>query len=158
MAINVLSKSTWREDFIENVDKCRLAQIPLYVVFSPFLVTSEIYAPPFLRLYIFQEDGSYKQIELHQITLPEGGEINADAILDTEGIVPFRFGLMELNQKHIDGKALFRLVLIHSEELQLLLSSKEQLILKMDQVHQETEQALQELEKYKALFGKIDEN
>ncbi len=28
----------------------------------------------------------------------------------------------------------------------------------MDQVHQETEQALQELEKYKALFGKIDEN
>ena len=46
MAINVLSKSTWREDFIENVDKCRLAQIPLYVVFSPFLVTSEIYAPP----------------------------------------------------------------------------------------------------------------
>jgi Uma2 family endonuclease len=158
MAINVLSKSTWREDFIENVDKCRLAQIPLYVVFSPFLVTSEIYAPPFLRLYILQEDGSYKQIELHQTTLPEGGEINADAILDTEGIVPFRFGLMELNQKHIDGKALFRLVLIHSEELQLLLSSKEQLILKMDQAHQETEQALQELEKYKAMFGKIDEN
>ena len=51
LAINILSKSTWSFDLSENVDLCRMVQIPLYIIFAPYHVASETYKPPFLRVY-----------------------------------------------------------------------------------------------------------
>ena len=52
LAINVLSKNTWRNDLSENVDKCKDLSIPVYALFSPYEVTSKVYHPPFLRVFI----------------------------------------------------------------------------------------------------------
>lgn len=141
LAVNVLSKSTWRSDLSENVDLCRILGIPIYVVFSPFFVTSTVYRPPFLRVYILGDDGSYRQSELRKITLVEGGEIDHDAVISVRDFLPFRFGLMELTRKHIEGLSLFRLILIAPDELRILQTERDQLKGK--------------LEEYKTRFGEI---
>ncbi|MHA1758256.1 MAG: Uma2 family endonuclease [Promethearchaeota archaeon] len=127
MAINVLSKSTWKTDLSENVDICKDLEIPVYIVFSPYKVTSKIYHPPFLRAYILKDDGLYQQKELRTITLEEGGNINEENIIDVSDILPFRIGLMQLKQKHKGDLPLYRLVFIHPSELKILPSSEDKL-------------------------------
>ena len=120
LAVNVLSKSTWKSDLSENVDLCKILGIPVYVVFSPFFVTSMIYRPPFLRVYVLLEDSSYRQLELRKITMVEGGEMDPDAVIAVGDFLPFRFGLMELTRKHSEGMSLYRLILIAPDELRIL--------------------------------------
>ena len=141
LAVNVLSKSTWKSDLSENVDLCKILGIPVYAVFSPFFVTSTVYRPPFLRVYILGEDGGYRQLELRKITLVEGGEMDPDAVIAVGEFLPFRFGLMELTRKHVEGMPLFRLILIAPDELQILPTERDQLKGK--------------LEEYKTRFGEI---
>lgn len=102
MEVNVLSSSTWRNDFSENLEKSRLLEIPIYVLFAPFHVASQVYRPPFLQVYCLQQDGSYRQLDLRKATLVEGGKIDTDSIIDVSGVLPFRLGLMELHQKHVN--------------------------------------------------------
>ena len=42
MAINVLSKSTWKTDIGENLDYCRRLQIPLYIVFTTYHIATKL--------------------------------------------------------------------------------------------------------------------
>ncbi|MHA1343517.1 MAG: hypothetical protein ACTSQG_05995, partial [Promethearchaeota archaeon] len=125
MAINILSKSTWKSDMSENVDICKDLEIPVYIVFSPYKVTSKIYNPPFLRAYVLKEDGSYQQKELRNVTLIEGEEIDKKNIIDISNILPFRVGLMQLRRQHEGDQPLFRLIFIHPSEPKIFLSSKE---------------------------------
>ncbi|MHA1344159.1 MAG: hypothetical protein ACTSQG_09245, partial [Promethearchaeota archaeon] len=120
MAINVLSKSTWSKDLSENVDICKDLEISVYAVFSPFKVTSKIYYPPFLRVFILNDDGSYKQEELRKITLIEGEKIDENNIIDISNILPFRLGLMQLKKRHEGEKPLFRLIFIDPLEQRIL--------------------------------------
>ncbi len=162
MALNVLSKSTWRTDFSENLELCRIIGIPIYVVFSPYLVTSCVFRPPFLCVYFLQEDGRYQQIELRKITLMEGGELDPDAIIDVGDRLPFRFGLMQLIQKHIEEMPLFRVILISPNELRILPTAKDQIKEERDQIKEERDQIKEErdqikeeLEQYKEKFGEL---
>ena len=120
IAFNVFSKSTWRADISENVESCKDLSILVYVVFSPYLMTSKRYAPPFLRAYILQEVSSYKQEELRAITIEEGGAIDETQVLDLDDKLPFRLGLMRLKQQFLGGKPLFRLILIDPLEMRVL--------------------------------------
>ncbi|HME55165.1 MAG TPA: hypothetical protein VKM55_23360 [Candidatus Lokiarchaeia archaeon] len=153
--VNILSKSTWKTDLSETVELCRMLKIPIYVVFSPFLVTSMAYRPPFLRLYVLGEDGGYQQVELRKITLVEGGQMDPDAILTPGDILPFRFGLMELSRKHADGHTLYRLILISQDDLRMLPTARDQLQGERDQLQEERDQLKDELEAYKSKFGDI---
>ena len=148
LAVNVLSKSTWRSDLSENVDVCKILGIPVYVVFSPFFVTSTVYRPPFLRVYTLGEDGGYRQVELRKITLVEGGEMDPDAVITVGDFLPFRFGIMELTQKHVEGMSLYRLILIAPDELRILPMER-------DQLKTERDQLKGKLEEYKTRFGEI---
>ena len=125
LVINVLSKSTWRADLSEHVDACNELGIPVYAVFSPYLVTSQLYAPPFIRAYVLQDDGSYKHQDLRDITLQEGEEMNMENVIDISDKLPFRLGLKQLKRKFKGGKALFRVILIDPSEPKVLPTSEE---------------------------------
>ncbi|MEX2718545.1 MAG: hypothetical protein Q6370_019775 [Candidatus Sigynarchaeota archaeon] len=73
LAINVLSKRTWHDDIGENADACRPIGIPVYVVFAPYHVASQMYKPPFLRVYLLVEGATHRVHELRRVTLREGG-------------------------------------------------------------------------------------
>ena len=143
MAINVLSKRTWQADIGEHVDACRALKIPLYVVFSPYYAARQSYTPPFLRIYQLTSIGDYTVRELRQTTMQEGGTINIDNVLDAGDLVPFKFGLMELQQKYEKGKPVYRLILIDREELRVLPTRADQ---EKERADQEKERADQEKE------------
>ncbi|MHA1728943.1 MAG: hypothetical protein ACTSWY_09445 [Promethearchaeota archaeon] len=128
LAINILSKSTWRSDLAEKVDFCRILKIPLYIVFPAYNVFINIYKPPFLRVYTLQQDGTYKVQELRKSSFKSSGELNLDAVINVVDIVPFRLGLKKQEKKHQENRSLFRLVLIDPNEKRVLLTKLEKII------------------------------
>ena len=119
--LNVLSYSTWRVDLVENVDLLKYLGIHVYVVYTPFkTITSALYYPPFLRVYILNEDGSYKQIELRNETLTEGGVINEKNIIDISDRVPFRIGLMKLKTKVDEKYPLYQFIFLDPSDQKIL--------------------------------------
>jgi len=152
MAINVLSKSTWREDLSENVDICKDLEISLYAVFSPYKVTSNVYNPPFLRVFILKDDGYYRQEELRSITLNEGERIDEKNIIDISNTLPFRLGLMQLKQQHEGKQPLFRLIFIDPSEPRILPSITE----KAKEAEEKIKELKKDLKKYHEKFGEIE--
>ncbi|TFG18349.1 MAG: Uma2 family endonuclease [Promethearchaeota archaeon] len=162
LAVNVLSKTTWRNDLSENVDVCKNLKIPVYAIFSPFKVASSIYNPPFLRVYILEQDGSYREEELRSITLKEGGELDPKKIIDTSAFLPFRLGLMQLNQQHDGELPLFRLIFIEPSELKIFPSSVEKAKAEAQEAKAEAQEAKAEaqeaekkLKEYQEKFGSL---
>ena len=125
MAINILSKSTWRSDLAEKLDFCRILKIPLYIVYSTYHVAINIYKPPFLRAYVLQSNNEYKMYELRRTIsrTPEGFDLNT--IIDVSEVVPFRLGLQENEQKHQGEQSLYRLVLVDPNTDQFFLTEIE---------------------------------
>jgi len=139
MAINILSKSTWRSDLAEKLDFCRILKIPLYIVFPAFHVAIDIYKPPFLRAYVLQENNEYKMIELRKTLEIESDKWEED-IIDVSELVPFRLGIIKRKeQKHQGGLSLYRLVLLDPKKDELLLTKNEKTI-------KEKEKTIQRLE------------
>lgn len=137
LAINVLSKSTWRADLSENVDICKSLGISVYVVFSPYKVTSKVYHPPFMRAYILREDGSYEQIDLYDVTLKKEESINEKNSIKLNEKLPFHLGLMKLDKQHEGGSSLYRLVFLDHSNLTLLLTEIEQIKKEKEQIKKE---------------------
>ena len=159
LAINVLSKTTWRNDLSENVDICKALAIPVYAIFSPFLVTSSIYKPPFLRVFILEKDASYREEELRNITLKQGGPVDTKNIIDVSTYLPFRLGLMQLEQQHDGELPLFRLIFVHPTESKILPSNIEKLKeaeAKAQEAEAKAQQLEKELRKYQEKFGKLE--
>lgn len=149
----MLSKSTWRNDLSEVVDKCKDLEIPVYVVFSPYKVTTKIYHPPFLRAYILQENNNYKQEELDQITLEEGEAINEEKIINLKDKLPFSLGLMKLKRTHKGKQNLYRLAFIdpsvprvYPTELEKKLEDKDKAIEEKDKAIEEKDKTIEEKE------------
>ncbi len=125
MAINILSKSTWRSDIGEKVDLCHLLSVSLYVVFPSYNVATELYKPPFLRAYVLKQDGTYEVREIRKVINEIEGVLDMDAIIDVSDIVPFRLGLWRRAIKHQKEESLYRLVLINPKEKEILLTENE---------------------------------
>ncbi|MHA1520811.1 MAG: hypothetical protein ACTSRK_11575 [Promethearchaeota archaeon] len=160
LAINILSKSTWRADVGEHVDYCKLLQIPIYVFFPAYHVTSSIYRPPFLRAYILQPSGEYKIRDLREVTLHEGDKSggekkeNDENIIDLRPILPFRLGLEKLKKKHEGELDLYRMVIIKPEILEIFPTRTEQ---ESVRANQEKERADQEKTRADQAEQKISE-
>ncbi len=154
LAINVLSKSTWRVDLSDTLDYCQLLKIPLYVVFSPYHVATRPYKPPFLRCYILQGDGTYQVQELRVITMKEQGTISPDAFLDVSIVVPFRLGLLERQVKLEHGLPLYRLIALHPTKPEVYLSQTGQARAEADKARAEVDKARAELDKARAEVDK----
>ncbi len=146
LVINVLSKSTWVRDVGEIVDTCRAIGIPVYVIFSPYDVASRVYKPPFLRVYLMDDEGNYGIHELREITLKDGeGTVNWNHVIDCKGRLPFAFGLMELREKHAKDLPLYRLVLLDVGARKVLPT-----VLEQEKARAEQEKARAEQEKARA--------
>ncbi len=167
IAINVLSRSTWSKDLSETVDICKDLGISVYAVFSPYKVTSNIYNPPFLRVYILKEDGFYQQKELRNITLKEGETIDEKNIIDMSEKLPFRLGLMQMKRQHEGDQPLFRLIFIDPSEPRILLSKAEkdkqdteakvkETEMKTKEAEAKTKELEKDLGKYRKKFGELD--
>ena len=155
ICINVLSKSTWRADLSEHVDACRDLSVPVYVVFSPYNIASKRYAPPFLRAYVLQEDGTYKEEELRSITVEEGGSIDDSKVIDISDNLPFRLGLMQLKKQFLGGAPLFRLILLDPLKKLILPTRREK---EVNEVKKEAEQAKKETEQSKKVLEVKEKN
>jgi Uma2 family endonuclease len=143
MAINVLSKSTWKTDIGENLDYCRRLQIPLYIVFPTYHIATKLYEPPFVRAYILQPDGEYHIEELRQITI-DGEKRKSEAVIDISQIVPFRLGLQKRNVSHESNKPLFRVILLHPDKFQVYLTKTEKAQEQAEKAQEQAEKALHE--------------
>jgi Uma2 family endonuclease len=152
LAINVLSKSTWRADLSENLDLCRMLRIPIYVVFAPFDVATKFYRPPFARVYQLQADGSYTIKEIRNNCVDKDGMIVAAHLVDLDGGVPFRIGIEELGSKHEKVQNRFRLILVQQHTSDRYPTSIEQEKQRADQEKQRAEQEKQRAEKYLRLL------
>ncbi len=133
MAINILSRSTWRGDLSDILDTCKLLEIPIYLVFFPFDVASKVYQPPFARAYQRMDDGAYSEQELRTVCIDTSGEINEKQLLDFNHAVPFRVGIEELDGKHENMKKRYRLVFVKTDTAERLLSAKDQEKTRADQ-------------------------
>ncbi|MGV9205048.1 MAG: hypothetical protein ACOC44_13635 [Promethearchaeia archaeon] len=154
LAINVLSKSTWRADLSENVDICKSLEIPIYVVFSPYKVSSKIYHPPFLRVHILTDDGISDQQDLYGITLEEGKSINADKIIDISNQLPFRLGLMRMEQRHEGDLPLYRLIFLDPSKPEIFLTEKEKIEGEKEQIEERLRELEDKVKKYQETYDK----
>lgn len=157
MAVNVLSKSTWKTDIGETVDYCRLLEIPLYVVFPAYHVASSLYKPPFLRAYIFQPDATYDIHELKELSVNDEGQENLKAIIDTTDIVPFRLGLMEQEKQHEGNLPLYRMILLDKEKFKILPTEVEQAEQRAQKEKQRADNAEAKLRKLKKQLQEKEE-
>ncbi|MEX2715243.1 MAG: hypothetical protein Q6370_002960 [Candidatus Sigynarchaeota archaeon] len=151
MAINILSRSTWKTDLSENMEYARMVKIPVYVVFAPFDVASRPYQPPFARSYLLQTDGGYKIKELRvaRAITDDPVAFPPSDVLDLEGLVPFNLGLVKLEKTYERTKPLYRLVLIDKDTSRILLSRVELRERELEQEKQRAEQEKQHAEQEK---------
>ncbi|MHA1972276.1 MAG: hypothetical protein ACTSW1_04750 [Candidatus Hodarchaeales archaeon] len=147
LVINILSKSTWKTDLSENLDICKLLGIPVYIVFCPFDVATQIYSPPFLRVYLKGSDQNYQVKEVRDLCVQPSGEIILENVISLGKRIPFHVGLKKLDQKHEGSLSRFRLVFLDSVEPNLLITKNERLELK----NKESEN---KIAKYQALLRK----
>ena len=115
MAINILSKSTWRADVGEHVDYCRMLKIPKYILFCPYHVAKNAYKPPFLRVYTLQENGDYHIQELRKVSYEEGNKIDTKIKISFNSTIPFDIGLIKRKKMHEGDVPLYRMVLLNQK-------------------------------------------
>ncbi|MHA1268978.1 MAG: hypothetical protein ACTSPY_04255 [Candidatus Helarchaeota archaeon] len=164
IAINILSKSTWRIDLLEHVEYCEKIKIPYYIVFTPYDTVGKLYRPPFMRIFHL-ENNKYVHFDVRDIVLKEGEEENIDntKIINLGNKLPFRIGLMERKKSHIKCGKLYRLVFFDKEKDIILKTNAEK---EKERAEKEKERAEKEkkradqlekiLEKYKQKFGEIN--
>ena len=127
LVINILTRRTWRKDFADNLEKCRRLKIPIYIVFFAYPIENGIYPYPFLRIYHLESDGEYKSMELTDPTFDGDELVNPEAILDCGEILPFRIGLMRLKEVFQTGEALYRMVLVKKDTVELFQTETEEM-------------------------------
>jgi len=148
LAINILSKSTWRADVGENVDLCRALRIPVYIIFAPFDVASKHYRPPFARAYVLMADGSHAIREQRNTCVDAAGAVIEQNLIDLGDAVPFRVGIEKLEGKHEKTQDRFRLVIVRSASPERFLTAFEQEKQRAEQEKQRAEQEKQRADKY----------
>ncbi|NMC06330.1 MAG: DUF874 family protein [Candidatus Lokiarchaeota archaeon] len=146
LAINIMSKSTWRADLSENLDLCGMLRIPVYIVFAPFDVATKFYRPPFARVYQLQTNGSYSIKEIRSNCVDKDGTIIAANLIDLDANIPFRIGIEELVSKHEKVQNRYRLVPVHQHSLERLPTRIEQEKQRAEQERQRAEQEKQRAE------------
>ena len=161
LAINILSKSTYLNDVGLHADICRLINIPIYVIFCSHPIGSNIYTPPFLRVYMQDSKGTYIQKETRKIALREGEKmenIDVTALIDITAKVPFRLGLMERKVKYFKNKSVYRLILVHPTQLEIYWSKAEIFEKKYHQEKMSAEQEKTRADKLETELARYKEN
>jgi hypothetical protein len=155
LVINILSKSTWRNDLSENVDICRLLKIPYYVVFCPFDVATSTYTPPFLRIYSFTDGNQNINFkDFRDVCIDSNGEFNQENLFSFDENIPFRIGLMKLEKMHEKNRELYRLLIIDQNKLKLLLPKVDKEKKRADEEKKRADEEKKRADEYLKLLNK----
>ncbi|MHA1338810.1 MAG: hypothetical protein ACTSRZ_02130 [Promethearchaeota archaeon] len=119
VAINILSRKTWKTDFSEHRDYCEALKIPIYIVYPSYHVASNFYKPPFLRIYRLKGD-KYEREDIRKIAMVENGELKSEGIISLGDQIPFRIGLMERSIRLVNNEKIYRLIIIDKKEDKIL--------------------------------------
>ncbi len=144
VAFNIMSRSTWRNDLSEISDICAALGIPVYVVFAPYHVASQFYKPPFLRVYLLQEDGTYKNVTVRHACLREDGSIELQHVVQLPQTIPFWVGLTQTDKLGPDDVGIYQLVLIDPDTKRPLQTKTEHLTRENQQLSRENQQLSRE--------------
>ncbi|MCF2141295.1 MAG: Uma2 family endonuclease [Candidatus Lokiarchaeota archaeon] len=126
LAINILSKSTWRKDLSEILETCRRLKILVYIIFLPYPIARKVLSHPFLRVYILNEKGSYVSIDLNEYMIIEDKIIDEHARIDLPAKIPFDLALKKLDRTYLGAKPRSRLILLKKGKNEVLLSKFEE--------------------------------
>ncbi|MHA1369489.1 MAG: hypothetical protein ACTSWN_14320 [Promethearchaeota archaeon] len=126
MAINILSKSTWRDDIGLHMEICRIVGIPRYIIFLPHLIEGFPFLPPFLRVYYLIDDGNYHIKELTALSIKRSGELVKKNFLDISPVLPLKVGLMEKERLCFPNYTEYRLIFLNTDTGELLKTKLEQ--------------------------------
>jgi len=157
MAINIFSKSTWKNDLGLNMDTSRILEIPLYILFSPYLKSPKTYKAPFLRAYILKKDGDYHVKETRDVCLKENGLLDDTKLIDVGDIVPFQFGIMKVKQRHEGDLPLYHLILVDSRNKLRLLTSLEKEKERADKEKERADKEKKRADKEKERTDRLEE-
>ncbi len=146
MVINILSKATFNNDLGINAETCMKLQIPVYVVLSDHLPEPEAVKAPLLK--VFHRNGEKYVIEsLTECCCAEGEDgLDLEKTIDI-GLLPFRLGIMKLNDRYwVKGKRhdLYQLVFIDKETGEILKTKAEK---ERERAEKERERAEKERER-----------
>jgi Uma2 family endonuclease len=170
LAINVLSTHTWRQDFVDNLEKARRAQIKTYVVFAPYDLSSDfVFSPPFLRVHRLEGD-QFVWEDLDQLCRSSLEEETATGPTIAIQGLPFELGLDRLSITHISGAARFRLVLVDPTSKKVFPTAKERAdratamerqradaeTQRADALQRKAEDLERQLQEYQERFGSLD--
>ncbi len=128
MAINILSKSTFKNDLGIVLEQCQRLQIPVYVMLSDHLQTPSYVKAPMLKIY-YLEGNQYHTAETREICCKEGEVPDPSKLIDIlPDILPFKFGIMERKEKYLKNTVspLYFLALVDRDTGKLLLTSRQQ--------------------------------
>ncbi len=143
MAVNVLSRSTMYKDLSLTVELCDRLNIPVYVVFNPYLAHVSTYKAPFLRVYYrsTSEQQGYEIKQLQDVSFREDGTVDPEKVIDVGDLVPFKLGIQRYSRLHQGGLPQYRIVLLDSESLKVLPTRAEQERQRAEQAERRAEQA-----------------
>ncbi|WP_457559284.1 hypothetical protein [Candidatus Harpocratesius sp.] len=125
IVINVLSKSTWRKDLLENAVICENLGIKYYIVFFAYEVSPQFYPPPFLRVYHLNNKGKYESSDITEIMYDKGALINPKAKYHLENDLPFDVALERIQEKYDKDKDIFKIIFLRPNSTQKYLMEKE---------------------------------
>jgi len=126
LVINVLSASTWEKDIISIPNDCLFLKIPLYIIFAPYHVASNLYMPPFLRIYSLNDLGFYNEITLRKLASKEGEHtIEFSNLYDLRPILPLLMGLQERQTLHKSGGKRYQIIFVDPQTREVLKNKEE---------------------------------
>ncbi|MHA1791109.1 MAG: hypothetical protein ACTSVI_00605 [Promethearchaeota archaeon] len=164
LAINILSRSTWRNDIGLHVDICRVVGIPIYMIFLPYPVKGFPFQPPFLRIYFLKDNGDYHVKELKALSIDRSGELITSNFIDLAPTLSLKVGLVEKNRKYFPNHSEYRIIFMDTKTKKILKNQIEKvrdevalstkLLKEKDEALKEKDEALKE--KVEALKEKVE--
>ncbi len=155
LAINVLSRSTWRKDLFDIAEESLILGIPIYLVYTPYHVATNRYRAPFMRMHKMNEKGKYDVVDIRKAACVEGDPaVSADALISLEPIFPLIVGLELLKKVTNDNKHRFRLVLFKCDSMERLLTEKEATKKRAEEEKKRAEEEKKRADKYEILLKK----
>ncbi|MCF2140508.1 MAG: Uma2 family endonuclease [Candidatus Lokiarchaeota archaeon] len=125
LIINILSKSTWHNDLLENVALCERLRIKYYIVFFSYEVSTKFYPPPFLRVYYLNENSRYQYKDLTKIMFDKGKLLDSTAKIQLSPDLPFDVALECITKKYDNKKPIYKIIFLKPNTEDQFLTEKE---------------------------------
>ncbi|MHA1672948.1 MAG: hypothetical protein ACTSYI_04920 [Promethearchaeota archaeon] len=157
LVVNVLSKSTWKNDLSKIQEICRNLHIPIYIVFMPYPISPSIFPIPFLRVYQLGNEGNYSMHDLAEFMYDDNRVINSAKKIELAAPYPFDIALQKLTQTYLGKKPRSRLILVKKGSEAMWLSRYDREKVRAEKAEKRAEKAEIRAEKAEERAEKAEE-